>query len=139
MLIARGDGAGTEANILLRFNSDAGGNYDSEDVFSNNAAAGGANVNAGTAARLGNAGASAATANVFGSAVTTIPFYAATTALKTWIVQSGRFSLVGTTANYTIDQWQGQWRSNAAINRLTLTLGVGNFVAGTAFTLHGIT
>jgi hypothetical protein len=139
VIIARGDGAVLEANILIRFNSDAGGNYDAEDVFSNNAIAGGAGVNAGTAARVGNAISALGTSPGFGQAQTMFPFYSQTTALKGWITQSGRMSTVGDASRYTIDQWQGQWRSSAAINRLTLTLSTGNYVAGTAYTLHGIT
>lgn len=139
VVIAHGDAAALEVNILLRFNADAGGNYDGEDVFSNNASPGGAGVNAVTAARIGNAVAATGTASAFGQAITTIPFYAQTTAYKGWITQSGRLSTVGTPASYTIDQWQGQWRSTAAINELTLTPSAGNFIAGTAYTLHGIT
>lgn len=139
VVIAHSDFAALEANILLRFNNDSTASYDAEDVFSNNAAPGGAGVNAGTAARIGNAVAAAgSTANAFGQAITTIPFYAQTTALKGWITQSGRLSLVNTPSSYTIDQFQGQWRSAAAINRLTLSLNLGNFVAGSAYTLHGI-
>lgn len=82
-------------------------------------------------------GTSATQANEFGGYAATVFDYLNTTSLKTAIaIGSERYggSAAGFQRTYIIG---GTWDSTAAVNRLTLFPGSGNFAAGSKFTLYG--
>lgn len=131
---ARGDGASTA--IILTFNGDTGNNYDRQIM-----SAAAATVTAAENLGINNQGvmvvpgsAAAAGLSVYGEIL--IPDYRGTafhkmamsvTALKTSTASGG----------LQTRQIAWSWRNAAAITSMTFTLGAGNFVTGSKFTLYG--
>lgn len=136
LLITQTDNASNQ-NLLITFNGDSGNNYDCEQ--SN------ANASSPTATESSNAAASlnigaVAPSNATGCTLSTtisLPWYSATTFHKT-LVASGTLTLGTATTNYWLRSASGRWRSTAAINRITLTLAAGNFIAGTQWAMYGV-
>lgn len=136
-IYARSDTAAAAANMFLQFNGDTGANYDYQDL-SGNAASPAAVESFGLAsgAYVGNCPANTAGANLFGSSQVFIPNYANSSNNKQAICFAS--NKVGTTsASIAVHLIGPAWRSNAAINRITLVT-TGNFVAGSRFTIHAL-
>jgi hypothetical protein len=132
--------AAVNDGVWFRFNGDSGSNYDSYNfrgVGTTPTNTGVEDIATNYAKMSLVAAGNTAPANVFGIVVLTIPFYANTTGNK--IVEGVCAVKWGTaTGNLQISHFQGNWRSNAAINQITFTAAGGaNFSIGTRVTLYG--
>lgn len=134
---ARGDAAATVSNLQLTFNGDGGANYDNQDLFGSAAVATAAEAFAGTSMFIGSIAANTAGANLFGTAEIFIPHYAGSSNNKQVVVINANKAGVAS-GNMLVGIFGSGWRSTAAINRVTLTLSAGNFVAGTRVTVHAL-
>lgn len=136
-VMGRGDNASGFIRAKLTINNDTGNNYDSQDVFGNVTTAGAAQGVAGAYVDYLLLAAASATANASGSFIVRIPSYARTTFRK--MVHGKTVSPIVADGSGVVDVLEvgAQWRSTAAINRLTLTASAGNFIAGTVASLYG--
>lgn len=138
-IYARTDNAAISDSIEMRCNADAGNNYawSSERFTTGGDAHAGAVLGAVASAQIARADAATGRANSFGGTLVYFWRYASTTTLKqmrsdgggmhNWAAQVGGQHLAG-------------WDSTAAITSITLLPTAGaNFVAGSIFTLYGIT
>lgn len=133
---ARSDTAATSTTLLLRFNGDSAANYDWQQLTGSAAAAGAAESFAASGAFVGNMPANTAGANLFSATEIFIPNYAGAVNNKQSVAINS--SKIGTASgNFGVNALGGAWRSNAAINRVTLLPGAGNLVAGTRVTIYG--
>lgn len=135
---ARGDTAATSTNLMLRLNGDTAANYDFQTMTGNTAGAFAAEAFAqALGASVGLIPANTAGANLFGAFIFFIPHYAGSAsnklALSVSSVKTGTTS--GSMTNYLR---AGFWRSNAAINQITLFPAAGNLVAGTRLSVYGM-
>lgn len=135
---ARGDNAATQT-VTLRFNNDSTANYDHQFLQGSAAAA---TVGEGlglTGIGIGNAPGTGATANYFSVFNVTVPYYLGTTGDK--LVIGTFFHKTGNaTTNMAVGMFNGGWRTvGTAINRVTIFLGAGNLVTGSAVALYGLT
>lgn len=121
----------------MRLNGDAGANYDYQQLQGQAAGVFASETFGGTAIFAGVMPAVAATANCFNAGFSFIPNYANSANNKAGFTVS--FNKFGTSTNQMqVNLTGGFWRSNAAINRITLIPNSGNFVAGTRVTLYGM-
>ena len=135
---ARGDTAAANVSLLCRFNGDTGNNYDA--ILASNSHSATLLTAEGLAQasmRLGDIAGSTAPASAFDGWEIVIPEYAGTTGHKT-ARANGALKGNTTTGNLFVEIGAGWWRSTAAINRITLFPGAGNFVAGTRVSLYGM-
>ncbi len=134
---ARGDTAATTTPINLRFNNDSGANYDYQFVQGNAAVAGALETFAATQIVFVGMPAATAPANVSGGMELLCPNYAGTTWHK-WIHGHNNIKRGTATTDLFVRTYLGNWRSTAAITRLSLTPAAGNFAIGSRFMLYGI-
>jgi len=107
------------------FNGDSGSNYSSVFMRGNgSAASAGSNVNAGQIS-------SGSYSSDFTSEMFHINSYSITTNYKTVLYRANQI-------NDTFGR-AGMWRSNSAITSITYQIDTGNILAGSIFTLYGIT
>lgn len=134
----RSDRALTVDDCQLRFNNDTGANYDLESLRATAATPVSSELFAQTSIYQGAIPAASATANVFGGPTFLIPNYANATNQKMILGWTGH--KVGTTTGLLgAGVASGFWRSNAAINRITLFPVVGpNFVAGSRVSVYAL-
>ena len=119
-----------------QFNGDTASNYDQVKVQNTTTST----ASAQAQMNLGNLPAATATANVAGSGEMLIPNYAGTTFYKTCLGQSGYLETLGTTSTYFNTQFYNLWRSTSAITSIKVfDFNGGNLVAGSTFSLYGIT
>jgi hypothetical protein len=138
LIQGRGDTAATSTTVLLKFNNDGGANYDTELVTAAGAAVATGEIVAGTSAQIADITANTGPAGVFGAFALWIPNYAGATAQKN-VFSTGGHKTTSLTGGIFNRNYSCFWRSAAAINRITLTPGAGNFVAGSRVTLYGLT
>lgn len=136
-IYARGDLVGTNTTILMRLNGDAGTNYDYQTLIGSAAATSAGEQFANGAVLVGVATGSTAGANLFNASEVFIPNYAGSTNNKQYVAING-LKTGTTTGTMFVEVFGGGWRSTAAINRITLFPGSGNFVAGTRVTIHAL-
>jgi len=138
LIYARGDAAATVSTLSARFNGDTGANYDTEQILGQGGGTTSASESIGaSSASIGNIPAGTAPANTFGAMAHIIPFYTNTALQKTIIGKSAEKH--GTAAGtITTRTHCAEWRSTAAINRITILISAGNMVAGTRATLYGV-
>ncbi|MCL5265215.1 MAG: hypothetical protein M1343_08500 [Chloroflexi bacterium] len=133
----RGDAAGTLVSLGLRFNGDAGNNYDFEYLI---AAAATTTPAEGLALSFINAGgvvAAGAPANLFGMGQILIPNYASTLMEKA--ADCSEIRKIGTASgNISWTGRGGYWRNIAAISQLTLFATAGSFAESSIATLYGL-
>jgi hypothetical protein len=136
-LEARGTYAGSSLNVRLRFNGDAGSNYDTQvlDAYGSTAEAG--EYFAAPQILAVQIPGADAPADVAGGTRIELPNYAGTTFEKR--VQShggGKFS----TAGDGMEVWlaQGYWRNTDAITAIELTPSAGDFAIGSTARLYGV-
>lgn len=139
---ARGDFAGDRDGFGIRFNADAGNNYDSEihDVTAATVLVGSGADGPGTAFIRGPTfPASTAPANYVGSGKILIPYYSKTDFYKTLIAESHHI-IAQTLAGILSGQVGGSWRNTAAITRVQLFpfFGAANLVANSRAVLYGL-
>jgi hypothetical protein len=121
------------SEVLLRFNADASAAYWWQYLDGNGTVASAASGTSATSASIGVCPGDAAAATEFGSLHCQIPNYANTTSRKQLDADS---TSIGAT---TVRRANGAlWTSIAAVNRLTLMPGAGNFKAGSRVTVYGL-
>ena len=140
---ARGTAASTSVAINLRFNNDTGSNYNQYAIFSENPsyptqdnAVGGSLVSATSIQSFAAMTGASGTANFADTIRIEIPNYARTTFYKAATSHTSPFKTGTSTTTATVNH--GWWRSTAAITRLDIIAGTGNFEVGTVLTLYGI-
>lgn len=137
VVYARGDTPAPTTGFNMQFNGDTAANYDYQQMVGSAAVIVNSENFASTRISHGAMPANSAGANLFNASVMFIPHYAGTANNK--VVISINASKSGTSTGNMLDYTQaGFWRSNAAINRITLFPAAGNFVAGTRVTLYGM-
>jgi len=135
---ARTNAVATADNISLRFNADAGNNYDYVILFGNNALAGSVNVIAAAQAATMVIDAANSRASCFGGGVAFIYNYANANIEKDLNSLSGN-SGTPTGATKYVQVYTSHWRNVAAITSILVFPNVGpNFVANSVFQLYGI-
>jgi hypothetical protein len=131
--MGRGDNA-AEQSVLMRFNNDTGANYLWQQDIGSAAVASAANNAAATSIATNSTVVQAvgATAGRAGMAEWLIASYKDTTFNKdvTGIAYGPSSQNVSTHG--------GMWSNTAAINRITILPGAGNFVTGSRLTIYGL-
>lgn len=132
----RGDAAAANIAVLLRLNNDSAGNYDAQESSAVAASVTASESFAATGITIaGRMPANTAPANAAGMISVVIPQYAGTTLQKVLrAIESGKNGT--TTGSLVVRTCAGFWRSTAAVNRITLIPGAGNFAAGTRASLY---
>lgn len=123
--------------VWIRFNNDATAIYDFQYVAGVAAAASAGETFAATSGNLGSVPANTAGANLFGDVEAWIPNYANAVNNKAYIsAYANKWGVA--TGNIVSAQYVGFWRSNAAINRITVGAGGTLFKAGSRCVLYGL-
>ncbi len=137
LLYARSDTASGETSVAARFNNDSGANYYHERINAGVTTVTAAEVLGATSFRFGRCPANTATANDFGANEMVILNYANSTNRKSVMSRAASFA---STASSGIQLELGAegWDNTAAISRITMFPGAGNFRAGTRATLYGL-
>jgi len=135
---ARSDQAATATAVVLRFNGDASAIYDYEQHTGEGATAAAAGSLAQTSLAVGQVAGGNAPAGAAGTLELLIPNYAETTLEKNVSAKGGRREAQAVAADMYVAHVFGNWRSTAAINRVQLLPGAGNFAAGSRATLYGL-
>lgn len=135
VLYLRSDAGATSAALNLRLNNDSGANYDLDAISATSGAPSGADSYAGGAISLPGISAGTAPADTFAPYLLFLPGYAGG-GNKT-VVSVGGYKTGAVVGSLLTDIRTAYWRSNVAINRLTLTTG-GNFVARSRVTVYGM-
>lgn len=137
MLTARGTNASGFVNLTVRFNGDAGANYDTQHVSAAGTTSTAAEALASTGFLMAGFPAASAPAGRFGSLELWVPGYASTDREKVAVATNGRF-YDDTTTNFATQQGGCWWRSTAAITEVAFSLSAGSFAAGTRATLYAL-
>ena len=136
VLYARGDGAASNITVSVRFNNDSAANYDNQSIQGNQAATQATGVEAGTSAGVADIPGSTAPATHSGLTLIDIPSYTATTFFKNGTSRGGSRCVAAST--FLSQDRFIQWRSTAAINRITVLPSSGNFITGSRFSIYGV-
>ena len=136
--VVRGTQVATETNLNLTFNGDTGANYDWQTNIIGGSTVTGVNTFADTRAFVGNVSAASSTANYAGAGTIRIYNAPGTTFFKTGDSHMQGFK-AATNTNFPEYVNAFAWRNTAAITSMTLALASGNYVAGSKFSLYGIT
>jgi hypothetical protein len=135
---ARGTEVAFSTNMDLTFNGDTGANYDRQLLSGNATTVAAAEAIAAANAVIGAIPAASGATDMAGTGVLRIFDYRGTTFQKGGISNENLHRGVLTTGIFT-RQFSIGWRNTAAITSVTITLAAGNFVAGSKFSLYGIT
>lgn len=134
-LYARGD-SGVVTNLQIRFNNDSAANYDYQRHQGQAAASVASESFAQTQIAAFSLVAASSPVNIFNCYSMWIPHYANTANQKVALLDA--FHKEGITTGLMVTYHVGAaYRSTAAISRVTLFPGAGNFVAGTMASLYG--
>jgi hypothetical protein len=136
VISTRTTAAVTATDIFSQFNNDGGNNYSGTRLYAQGSAASSDRQSTTNVMRFGDTVGTSATANTFSSASITIPNYISAN-FKQVIVDA--VSESNTATGYYSYLNAMLWRSTAAITTLWVGALSGNFVAGSTFTLYGIT
>lgn len=137
LVYGREDGAVAVDNVFARANGDVANNYTSQSLFGQNAAVTAAQNLARSSMIAGTLPGATAQASQPGASLAILPGYASAALFKTLITLSGMADSA-TAVNNLAAVTSSSWRNAAAINRLTLLPGTGNFITGTEATLYGL-
>ncbi len=132
----RGTDASGLITIIQRFNNDSAANYDWQNLGGNGATASGFESFA-TTGGFDTAPAATAPANLYAPVRMLIPHYAQATNNKA-LVRSREAKAGTSSLSLSAGPSAGFWRSNAAINRVTILPAAGNWAAGSAATVLGL-
>jgi hypothetical protein len=133
----RTDNAVTSIAANTRFNNDSAANY-ADNLMQATSTVGSTERNTVTTIDAVFAGmGTSAIASSFWDTEAIIPNYARTDRIKN-IFATSSLPMALTTSLHGIRVAQGTWNSTAAINRITLALSSGNFIAGCIFQIYGI-
>lgn len=136
IVAARGSNASNFVELLMQFNGDTAGNYDSQQVVGSGSSALASETLADTKLHLGEFAAASAAAGNGGVYDICIPWHTSTIFHK-YTATDHAFSYGTATSQVQAKQWTGRWRSTAAITSITLTTSAGNFITGSRFALLG--
>ena len=131
-LAARTTGATASNAVYSRFNADSGSNYNAHFLLGNGSSVSSGTTGTTTYGLSGIVSASGAGANEFGAGVLDLLDFSSTSKNATLR------TLAGTTSNNRIDLHSALWIDTSAITSWELLPELGNFVAGTRFSLYGI-
>lgn len=138
-IMGRTSNAITFQPVGIRFNADAGANYDHQFTYDyGNTTSHSSNESlAATSATAGDLTGASAAANNAGALEIFIPEYAGTTFFKNF---TGRWGGQGTTGtgDILVGHSFGQWRSTVAITSVTFLLSAGNFVNASKIRIYGV-
>jgi hypothetical protein len=137
IFMGRGANASLQVEVAMRFNADAGANYDNEAQWGDSNANTAAGSVAATYLRAGTIPAANATASRAGGGEILIPSYAGATFHKRYKSIYGHTEGTAATDQET-GHASGGWRSTSAITRVQLLPSVGNWLAGSQATLYGV-
>jgi hypothetical protein len=125
--------SGSIASVLMRLNSDSGGNYDWQHQSAVAAVTSAAESIADTAIKVGEV--SGAVANCALDIL--VPCYAGGSSQRVVMAMAAMKSANGAGGMKRFGS-VGWWRNNTAINRIDLSPATGNFNPGSIFTLYGL-
>lgn len=126
---------GSVDSISMTFNGDAGGNYNTQFVYGNASTAAAAQANAADNILLGNLSGAGSSGDASPGNVS-IPNYTGTAFNKGVNAHVGSSA---TSGNMFDMLCSGVWRSTAAITSISLfSINAANFVAGSTFSLYGL-
>jgi hypothetical protein len=129
----RGASSG-ERQVLLQFNGDTA-NHSSRRLFGTGSSVASQSSSNASAIIAGFIPGSSYTANTFGNLAIYMPNYTSAARKSISIDAVGENN--STAANQLIVA--GDWNSTSAINRISLYIDSGNYLAGTSISLYGIT
>lgn len=135
---ARGDTAAVNTALQLQVNGDTSASYDRQSTQIVGTVVSASEAQGLTAMLLGLLAAASASANTPGTGTIDIPNYAGTVFVKHALTQTVAQAGVGSgalTARFDLGSYRA---TTSAINALKLFPAAGNFVAGSTFTLYGI-
>ncbi len=136
---ARSDAAAEVDNILIRFNSDSGANYDFEQLFGNAATPTSTASRATASLPFAIIEAANSRASNFAPAIGYVFGYTLSDREKWFLSNSATFGNVSADADMFVVQRSGRWRNPTAISSVSLLPGTGpNFVSGSRFQLYGV-
>jgi hypothetical protein len=126
------------STLKLNFNGDTGANYADHYLQGQGTSATAGNDTSSTFMTLytGTAGNNAAMSNIFAGLILDIVDYTSTSKYKT-VKGFGGVSTNNATPG-TVGFDSGLWMNTAALTSMTFTSASGNFVAGTTFSLYGV-
>ena len=124
-------------NTTIQFNGDTGSNYAQSGYFMTGSP--GTLVSAFSAPLAQAYGSDiSGSVGLVGVGNITIPFYANTSFPKTIISDGGSFVATSSASSNRKINITSAWNSTAAINSVKLSVGSAHFVAGTSFSIYGI-
>lgn len=126
----RGDTAANVVNVLLRFNSDSGANYDYRTQEIGGAVS--TNASGQTSAIVGTVPANTGVANAFGALRIEVPDYLNTSRLKAGTSQSSA------EPENSVRYGGFAWSSTSAITSVTLLAAAGNLDVGSNIQIYGL-
>lgn len=135
LIYARTSDAVINSSSIMRFNNDSGANYDYCRMRNDNTTFTGTSDVAQTGVILRAPGDNVQ-AGSFGSTSVFVPAYLDTTGQKTLEGTGG--VLDSSAANCSVVSVSARWRSTAAITRISIIPGTGNFRAGSRMTIYGV-
>ena len=115
---------------LVQFNSDTGSNYSATRLRGNGSAATSGRDTSATQIYT-SSGATITTTSLENNLIMNVMNYSNTSTYKTVIGKDNAASI-------ETDAYVGLWRSTAAINTIKISIGSSTFIAGSTFTLYGI-
>jgi hypothetical protein len=137
--LARTDRVAESDSVNLRFNADAGANYDFGQIFGNSATPTASVTRAGTSMAIAVAEGASSRASTFGAGFIWIFGYSLTTMEKKALGLSVNYGDLSADADMFTVFRSGGWRNTAAITSITVLPSVGpNFVSGSRFQLYGM-
>lgn len=138
--IARTDRAVLTDTLGLRFNGDAGANYNDNNLKGNHNVYGADENQTQNEFQIGLTSGANATANRFSAFKGWIPYYKETGFDKGVIFESALIPDDAVSVAWEERSGGGGWLSAVAINRIAFVpvSGIGNFIAGTTVSLYGI-
>ncbi len=130
-------GAVVDADVDIRFNGDAGANYNEQDLIGANAAPSASAAINQTAANVGTFPGATGIANHIGQLFLYIADYANSSFYKSF---NGQFSSIpnDTVADFDVGNVSGLWQDVTAINRIVLVSSSGNVLSGSTVSLYGM-
>jgi hypothetical protein len=129
LMLVTSNGSTTATNTYVRFNGDSGSNYSFTQLTGTGSSAISNRSSNQTAIRVDNY-ASAAT-SITNAYIIQLQNYSNATTFKTVLTRTNE-------AGTGVDATVGLWRNTAAITSILYYPGVGNWIAGSTFTLYGI-
>lgn len=139
-IVARGAAASQYVNVRMRFNNDSSAVYNHEQLYGFAATPGAGETLSDTSFLLGDMPGSTTVAGSCASWTVTINDYARTNFWKSIIVETSlqAQTSAGQASVLWRKSWAGFWRSTAAITRLDVISGSGNFDVGSTITVYGL-